>query len=71
MGRQVEIGLKIPRAAQGQTPTWPITIRWLIEALHHSRRLQAQRFLVSHRHLIDAREEGGPSSPGGEKDVDR
>jgi hypothetical protein len=25
----------------------------LLEALHHSRRLQAQRFLTTHRHLLD------------------
>jgi hypothetical protein len=31
---------------------------WVLESLHHSRRLQAQRFLRSHRHLIA----GGPDS---------
>jgi hypothetical protein len=31
---------------------------WILESLHHSRRLQAQRFLRSHRHLIA----GGPDS---------
>jgi hypothetical protein len=25
---------------------------WILESLHHSRRLQAQRFLRTHRHLI-------------------
>jgi hypothetical protein len=27
-------------------------LTWILESLHYSRRLQAQRFIQSHRHLI-------------------
>ena len=42
----------------------------LLEALHHSRRLQAQRVLVQHRHLIARYEPiNTASKAGGETDV--
>jgi hypothetical protein len=46
-------------------------LAWIAETLHHSRRIQAQRFLWSHRHLIAGREESYPGSNTGDKNVDR
>jgi len=44
----------------------------LLEALHHSRRIQAQRFLTTHRHLLDdsnySRQQLGT---GGDDNADR
>jgi hypothetical protein len=43
---------------------------WLIAALHHSRRIQAQRILAQHQHLI-ARHGARVSNPriGGDENV--
>jgi hypothetical protein len=42
----------------------------LLEALHHSRRLQAQRFLAQYRHLIARYQPSDTTSKaGGETDV--
>ncbi len=40
-----------PSLALGQT--WKRIFAVIIEALHHSRRLQAERFLRQHRDLLD------------------
>jgi hypothetical protein len=41
---------------------------WILESLHHSRRLQAQRFLRTHRHLIAGDLGSGPeTSTGGDE----
>jgi hypothetical protein len=51
-------------------PTRKSLFATLLDALHHSRRLQAQRVLAQHRHLI-ARYEPVDMTPksGGEADV--
>ena len=46
-------------------------LAWIAEILHHSRRIQAQRFLWTHRHLIADREDSYPRSNTGDKNVDR
>jgi len=40
----------------------------ILESLHHSRRLQAQRFLRTHRHLIDGSRDSRfkPNAGGGD-----
>ena len=46
-------------------------LMWIAETLHHSRRVQAQRFLWTHRHLIAGREDSYPGSNTGDNNVDR
>lgn len=42
---------------------------WILGSLHHSRRLQAQRFLRTHRHLIaGSRRDSGIKPNTGEYD---
>ncbi len=38
---------------------------WILESLHRSRRLQAQRFLRTHRHLIAGGRDSGLEPSGG------
>jgi hypothetical protein len=59
-------------AASQDKPTRKSLFALLLEALHHSRRLQAQRVLAQHRHLI-ARYRPVNTAPnaGGETDVSR
>jgi hypothetical protein len=45
-------------------------LTWIVEALHHSRRIQAQRFLRAHRHLI-ARDGSLRTNTGDDAHVDR
>jgi hypothetical protein len=40
----------------------------ILESLHHSRRLQAQRFLRAHRHLIDGSRDSGFKPNAGDGD---
>jgi hypothetical protein len=40
----------------------------ILESLHHSRRLQAQRFLRTHRHLIDGGQDSGFKANEGDGD---
>jgi hypothetical protein len=42
-------------------------LAWIAETLHHSRRIQAQRFLWTHRHLIASREGSCLGSNNGNK----
>jgi hypothetical protein len=46
-------------------------LAWIAEALHRSRRIQAQRFLRTHRHLIAGRRDSCQGSNTGDKNVDR
>ena len=46
-------------------------LEWIAETLHHSRRIQAQRFLWTHRHLMAGGEESHPRSNAGDKNVNR
>jgi hypothetical protein len=46
-------------------------LAWIAETLHHSRRIQAQRILWTHRHLIASREDSCLRSNHGNKNVDR
>jgi hypothetical protein len=63
------IGSSTPASSQTR-PTRKSLFASLLEALHHSRRLQAQRVLAQHRHLIARYEPADvKTNAGGEKDV--
>ena len=50
----------------------PRFLAQFLEALHHSRRLQAQNFLKAHRHLLaDSWDSSEQSRTGGGDNVDR
>jgi hypothetical protein len=57
-------------AISRKTPTRKSLFTRLLEALHHSRRLQAQRVLGQYRHLIARHQPADmASNTGGETDV--
>ena len=43
-------------------------LAWILESLHLSRRLQAQRFLRTHHHLIDSSWDNGLKPNTGDDD---
>jgi hypothetical protein len=59
-----------PLVVAGQNPRRIGFLTLILETLHHSRRIEARRFLRAHRHLIASGPDSRLENTGGDTNVD-